>query len=580
MQHVGPQKGASHKRNPLIRQLSQYWQAWQWYFLGAGWVVVILLGTTGYQQYHLELGLPQPFLNNLYQAIQLIVLESSGFSQTLPLNLQLARWLAPALAAYTAIQAAAIVFAEQFDRIRLRTMRDHVIICGLGRRGYLIAEGFLHQGENVVVIEKDAENDYLEPLRDLGGKALLGDAANPAMLALAGAARARYLVAVNGEDSTNAEIAVQARRLVEAAGSRNAPLKCLVHIDDPKLCDLLHDYEFSTSTSHKFRMEFFNVFDLGAQAVLAQYPPFTTEAVLEGGKTTHILVVGLGSMGRSLLVRAARAWRELQRKAGGGVPPLDITVIDRDAANKVETLKYRFPKLVSACSIQALQMDIRRQEFQRGDFLRGEQDEIIISVVYVCLDNDSLGLNAGLTLNQNLRDADVPIVIRTSNELGISSLWDGDAILEARQMSGSEEYKNLHAFGLLERTCQPDRLLGGTHETIARALHERIRRVSSLEGDESGSSQTWDRLDDRVRDERRRQADVIISLLRKSGYGIRQLVDWDAEIQPLNGQEVNRLLGEQGNTGIEVAFDQVPYVLAEAGMEVYRRENMRANEEG
>jgi hypothetical protein len=451
---------------PARRKWRLVWNTIHWYVLGIAWLVTLSLGLIGFHQYNLLQGDPQPFLNNLYQSVQLIVLESSGFSGNLPISLELSRWLAPTLVAYTAIQAIALVFTEQFNRFRLRYYRDHVVVCGLGERGYQIIRSFNANGDTVVVIEKDAENDFLEPARDMGVTVLLGDAANTEMLQLAGVHKARYLVAVNGEDSTNAEIAMRSREIVrDTKVSRSYPLTCLVHIEDPKLCDLLHEYEVINAVVERYRLVFFNIYDLGAQAVLKLFPPFTPSKITTERSEPHLLIVGLGSMGRSLLVRAAHSWRD-QHQGLWEEPkyPLPVTVVDREARHKVETLKLRYPMLKTVCQINPVQIDIRWPEFQSGEFLLDKNGKIKVTIVYICIDNDSLGISAGLTLNQQLRTHKVPVVIRTTSESGISGLWNNRQQLDQPELVIPEGFENLHAFGLIERTCQPEILFTSNDE--------------------------------------------------------------------------------------------------------------------
>ena len=63
----------------------------------------------------------------------------------------LSTYFAGAMHAYTLWQAIATLFKEQLLFLRLWHMRDHIVICGLIRKGWLLAAGFLEQGYHVVV---------------------------------------------------------------------------------------------------------------------------------------------------------------------------------------------------------------------------------------------------------------------------------------------------------------------------------------------------------------------------------------------------------------------------------------------
>ena len=61
------------------------------------------------------------------------------------------------------------------------------------------------------------------------------------------------------------------------------------------------------------------------------------------------------------------------------------------------------------------------------------------------------------------------VVVRMAQDAGLAVLLrDVDA--------GSERFRDLRAFGLLDRTCHPDQVLRGTHEILARAIHEEYLR--------------------------------------------------------------------------------------------------------
>ena len=149
-------------------------------------------------------------------------------------------------------------------------LRGHVVICGLGRKGLILARGFLDRGQAVVVIEQDAENDLVRQCRDLGGVVLLGDATERWLLRKAAVPRASCLFALCGDDGVNAEVAVHAAALV--ADRSGPPLACVLHIFDAQLCALLRERELDASSAGRLRLEFFNTFELGARVLLEENP--------------------------------------------------------------------------------------------------------------------------------------------------------------------------------------------------------------------------------------------------------------------------------------------------------------------
>ena len=91
--------------------------------------------------------------------------------------------------------------------------KDHVLICGLGRLGYCIAEELLGQGEKVVIIEQNEDSDKADQLRLRGVDVYIGNARSFAVLEDVGVAQAKAVISVVDNDYLNLEIGLNARSL-------------------------------------------------------------------------------------------------------------------------------------------------------------------------------------------------------------------------------------------------------------------------------------------------------------------------------------------------------------------------------
>ena len=524
MEYPAPKK--SRRRHNLLwrARAQQWWQDYQWFVVGGLWLVALVLGYVGFARHFAALGETRSPLDLFYLTLQLFVLESGSIPGPKGWELELARLLAPGVAGYTVMQALALIFSEQLQLLRVRFASDHVVICGLGRKGYLLARGFRERGARVVVIEQNEGNDLIAQCREQGAIVLIGNATNEELLRQARLPKAKYVISVCGDDGTNAEVAVHARELVGDRGGR--ALTSFVHIVDPQLCELLRERELATEGADVFRLEFFNVFDRGARALLTEYPAFG-----EAPGPAHLLVVGLGGMGEGLVLHAARSWRTRHAPTD---ERLRVTIIDREAERKVGSLCLRYPQLEKVCELVSLQMDVCWPQFQSAQFLFDSCGRCDVTTVYVCLDNNSLGLSVGLTLLQRLGGESIPIVVRMTHDAGLANLLRG--VDGERGALG-----NLHAFGLLDRTCTPDLLLGGTHEIVARATHEEyIRQQESLgETPKTNPSMVpWNELPESLQESNRHQADHTGLKLRAVGCAITALTDWDAEQFEFTPEEV------------------------------------------
>jgi len=102
----------------------------------------------------------------------------------------------------------------EFGRKRY-TLRNHVIVCGLGRTGFHLVMELLRRNEKVVIIEPNAENRFLPIVRAGGAKVLIGDASLAKNLGDADIAHAAGLISIISDDLRNLEIGLNARSLRE-----------------------------------------------------------------------------------------------------------------------------------------------------------------------------------------------------------------------------------------------------------------------------------------------------------------------------------------------------------------------------
>jgi len=94
---------------------------------------------------------------------------------------------------------------------QIEALADHVIICGYGRIGALLAEGLAAGGAAFVFVERDRQR--AEQARAAGYLCVEGDATDEAALLQAGVERARLLATVLSQDAANVFITLTARKL-------------------------------------------------------------------------------------------------------------------------------------------------------------------------------------------------------------------------------------------------------------------------------------------------------------------------------------------------------------------------------
>ena len=164
-----------------------------------------------------------------------------------------------------------------------------------------------------------------------------------------------------------------------------------------------------------------------------------------------------------------------------------------------------------------------------------------MTAAYVCLEDDTLSLATGLTLDQDLRGCGVPIIACVDEDAGLTGLAQAH---HGRSGDGDPPVVPVRIFPLLERTCTPAIVLGGVHETLARAIHDEYVRSEVARGQTPASNPSlvpWDALPMRLQEANRAQADHIGVKLAAAQCDLEPLTDWDADRFGFNPDEVERL---------------------------------------
>lgn len=516
--------------------LKQWWKNIEWWVMLWGVIAVFILGYIGFLKAGKTL-----FMDILYRIFQLFVLS---FDTTVTPNwaLEVARWLAPAIAAYTAAKALATIFTEELQLLMLKFKRwkGDIIICGLGNKGLLLSLKFKNYGYKVVAIEVDEENDNIKECRDNGIIVLIGNAATSYYLNKAGVNKANYLFSVCGQDDINAEIAVQTRNLI--SNKRRKPLTCFVHIIDPQLYRFLKVQEFELEIKKAFRLEFINLFDVASRSIIndEQLSPLKNKENLQY-PVPHLLVVGVGHMGESLVTHAAKKWMSL---AGKTDEKLKITIIDKMAKHKKDLLYLRYHNLQKVCEIIPLEMDIKSKDFEDGHFLFSDNRECPLDIIYICIDNTSFALSSALTLHQRLKNHSIPIVVRMSREAGLTKLLKDDI----------HRFGRIKGFGFMDRVLNAELLDIGTHEILARNIHEEYIKERLKEGETlriNSNLVQWEILPEDVKESNRRQADYIGYKLNAIGCYIVPMYDWKAEPVEFAPDEIELMAKIEHNLWME-----------------------------
>jgi len=479
--------GVSPRRHRLrisAGELANWWRDHLGLVVGCLTVAALVLGYVGYRQ---AAGAGLSAADALYGSLQLFVMESS-LEPGVPLPLNIARFLAPLVVGYVAAEVLLALFREQVELARVRMLRRHVIVVGLGDKGRRLAFALRAEGlRRVVVIERNPQNPSLRGCRERGIPVLRGDGSDAAVLRRAGIGRAGFLFLSAGADANNLAIAGTARKL---SAERRRTLTTIAHLDDLTLWRLLRAEAVAASeVATGMRLEFFNVEEAAARKLLSRHPPLDPEGGA-GAERAQVWVYGESRLAEAFVAQLAR-----EVLAEGAHDRFDVTLAGPGARRTHERLVSTDRGLEDLLEIQAVDIEALDELdlLARGGSRR---------TTYVFLERETAGMEAALRLAPHQLGDHRVVVAVEDPDVGV--------IDTVRSPRGALE--RVEVFDVLSAALSDDVLFGGVNESLARAKHQHYvekERERGIDGAGNPSMVPWEELSDDLRDSNRSFADGV-----------------------------------------------------------------------
>ncbi|MGE5462870.1 MAG: potassium channel family protein [Syntrophothermus sp.] len=124
--------------------------------------------------------------------------------------------------------------SKEWEMAVASTMKNHIVLVGLGHLGYRTAQHLHEMGKNVVVIELNAVQHTVISARSQGITVIEEDARNATALEGANIREAQAIILASQNDSMNLQIALKARSL-------NPNIQVVIRIFDEDFAHALHD---------------------------------------------------------------------------------------------------------------------------------------------------------------------------------------------------------------------------------------------------------------------------------------------------------------------------------------------------
>ena len=503
-----PEKTAN-RANPLIRDILTFLSENRWMIIGIAWVITYGLCWIGIDKQFRLTGESRSLWDPFYRSFQLFLFDdnivvSGGIRSW---ELEVARFLAPAVAAYTAFAALIALFHDQIlQKFRLRTLRRHVVVCGTGRKGLALIRDFCKYGVPVVAIESDDKNDNIGTCRELKAIVIIGDATASDILQRARVHAADKVVAITGNDGTNVEIAVRTFQLIKDRSDKiHHTVKCFIQVADTKLRILFGRHPVFTEITDPFEVTVFNTYTNSARLLFERFPLDRAGILKDDETEVHLVIVGFGQMGESILLQAAKTSHFANQKK------IHVTIVDQVADKKSKIFHNHYSHINQLCSTEFIALDAEDPDLLDYIIQRCIKENIWTTIV-IALDDDAHALSCALGFLLRLENLDIPIIVRMSEETGLAVFLQSEATSSAWMAS-------IHPFGMTGDICNCRMLTDEILDKYAQKIHEDYvtRRLKEGCSPMDPSLAPWEKLNPDFKDSNRQQADHITIKLRAIG---------------------------------------------------------------
>jgi hypothetical protein len=500
----------------------------------------LVLGAIGFARANYPTGEQMGAVDAIYNSMRLFHMHFDHVPQLLPWELQIARFLAPLVLGVTLLKG--FVYAAHSHRpaFVLRSQSGHVVICGLGQEGLHLAREYRRKQRWVVIIEKDGHNEFLSICDQEHIHCIIGDAAEPVVLKEARVEHAGQVIVVTPDDETNLRIAVQLCDLAQKCGGSGP--ECFVHLENSQLRDSLQKH-FEREKENGRVVRFFDVYDSEARRVLVELPLDGSGISKEDKASVQVVILGLGRMGRSLALRAARTGHFANGKK------LRISVLDRDDAPRQRFL-FNYPALDrtadkpdAICDLQFHQGLVESLKTRKLITKWATEPDTLLHI-FICMDDNIRALEVAFRLQEALVERpDCNLYVRVKKRESLADIFD-------ENQSGSADSPltakpRIAPFGMVEDSCSEEVFTHRSDERIAKAIHQRfvVKRSagSSRTPENDFALREWEKLTDDLRASNFQQADHIVVKMRAIGCEIVGSTDSRPALEQFTLNEQNIL---------------------------------------
>ncbi|MBN1637638.1 MAG: NAD-binding protein [Ignavibacteriales bacterium] len=534
-----------------MKKVKLFFAKYEWWIIGCLALAGFILGIIGFKFYFLKTtGETKSLFDLMYLAFQLFTFESGSVEGDVPLILEISRFLAPSALAFAAIKTFLTIASERIKMFKLRTMKNHIIVCSLNEQSIKFIQDLIYKKKKIVVIEENADNPEIEVLKNNGVYVLIGNLTDVTLLEKSNVARAKYLICFSTNDSINISIALSAYYGIKKQKMSSSCIS-FISVSNIRMLSKLKDLDFfidvernkilNSGQIQKYEIRTFNIYERAARLIFNMYSPDVFCKIQnENDEQAHALIVGFNQLSEGLIFQFARTGHYANFKK------IKISLLSDDAVQINKFIK-EYHHLKGVIDLRPINLDYEQFDL---NFLKEIETPTRVSTIYICIDDERDCLDFIHKIKSLLHYSNKSLIVCQSTAKSIINL-----IPESKEQNKLNVYK----FSILEETCTFDSIINETTDELARIIHnDYMEKLGDKLDHKRDSHQIWDLLSDEMKNQNRNQAEHIFIKLRAINCVAKTVgnseciyeIEKDSEaIERLSKMEHNRWCAEMISNG-------------------------------
>lgn len=512
----------------LARKKSEFWisvQHWisdyQWLIFLCYSIIVFVLAMVGLKQQEVMYDEPYSLLTRIQNSFQILKGSSGPFRPIAPLPLEIARIMAFFVSLFVGFKLFSLLLAKQWLLLRLRFISDHVIVFGLNKISFSVANNLSDLGYTVIVVDPSPDASLEKQCHNQGIVLLAEDPTDSTVFSKVRILHASQIYAFFENEAWNADLAIQLKSLM--IGKTSKKIDVFVHIQNSDMCYALKGEEIEQAVSGSVNFYYFNLYELSANQIYQTID-----------KTNDILVVGYHQVLENLLLVAGKERLFVMKK-----PKQKKTwiMIDEDSDNRVKWLKLKYAGLDEVIDFIPYNISIKQNTIPDPDHFQALLRNRSVSSVLLFLPDYHVSIEWVATIQRLLRDSSVEIYFLMNSVSGISDLINNEN-------STCSSFKKIFTFDLISYASNTNIMKNSLIETIAQTIHGdyiRLQKEKGVSSEANPSIVSWDELPPYLQESNREQARGIVDKVRLIEADLTVLYNWKEPLFAFTEKELDKL---------------------------------------